>query len=164
MENNGTHASTTNGTAITPEDFEHMVDASEKPPKAAKEKAGKVKPAASVAPPPAIPLEAIQAAREEIYVRSTVPEPLKPIFNRLPPEEIIFVIAHVEHAYRSGMSAAVVDPATAQRYGMMEKDLEKFSSIIADLSKAVSLLEGDEPNVRGCLRMADRAFQRLQTP
>src|SRR5271170_795410 len=104
---NGT-APTTNGAPITPEDFETMTDAADKPTKRAgkKQATGAATAAAVAPPPPPVEIDPIQAAREEIYLRRTVTDPLKPIFNRIPPEEIVFIIAYIEHAYRSGMAAA----------------------------------------------------------
>jgi len=184
MENGTVPGTDTNGIS-TPEEFHAMTDASEKPkvtapkngrqPRTTAPSLSAAAAAAAAAPPtiPAIPPEQVQAARNEIYVRSNVPEPLRPIFNRLPPEEIVFVIAHVEHAYRSGFAAAGAvpgaggeDPIVAYERGKTDamQQMAKYPEAISGLLKALSLLDSDPPNVQGCRRLADRAYAQLTTP
>ena len=162
--NNGT---TTNGEVITPEDFEAMTDASDKPTRASRAGAsararargpGEAPPAAAAdatAQPVNTPEQA-QAARDDIYSRTNVPEPLKLVFNRLPPEEIVFVLAHVENAYRSGLTAGTSEVMCGH-----EPAMAKYNDVISSLFKAVSLLDSDRPDIRGCLKIADEAHARL---
>jgi hypothetical protein len=163
---NGTTEHGVNGESLTPHEFEAMVDASEKPkgvvapPPVERKPAGRTRAAASseaVAPAPAV-----QAAREELYAAKNVPMPLRSIFNRLPPEEIIFVIAHVEHAYQTGLQAGATNGGAVEcGHDLL---MAKYNDVISGLLKAVSCLEGDDPNVDACLRHADKAYRRLQAP
>lgn len=146
-------------------EFEAMVDASEKPPKGTvtplvAQRRPRGMPAAAATATPSTPAE-IQAARTQLYELKSVPEPLWPIFNRLPPEEIVFIIAHIEHAahggYRTGLAAAAEMGGTAQ----CGQDHEKYNAVIAGLLEAVGMLDGDRPNVAGCLERADKAYGRL---
>lgn len=169
MENgNGTHA---NGAPITPEEFNSMTDAADKPTTTNNKKGKKpttttAPVAATEAPHATIPPEAIQAARDEIYMRGQVPAPLISIFNRLPPEEIVFIIAHVEHAYRSGMAAGAGAGNDGYERGKADAMLSmaKYSEIIAMYQSAIQELDREPPNTRGCLRIAEQAFRRIHAP
>jgi hypothetical protein len=151
---NGTEKLNGESVVMTPDEFESMTDASDPPKGGARPKA-RARPAKV-----GTPVE-IQAARDEIYERKQVPAPLRPIFDRLPPEEIIFVVAHVEHAYRSGIAAGTAHGGTECGH---ETVMAKYNDVIAGLLKSVSFLEGEEPNVEAALRHADKAYQRLQAP
>jgi hypothetical protein len=161
--NNGT-----NGEVITPEDFDAMTDASDKPARAARVSAsargraratGDAPVATTDTTQPVNTPEQAQAAREDIYGRTNVPEPLKLVFNRLPPEEIVFVLAHVENAYRSGLAAGASDGTCGHGAAMTT-----YNDVIAQLLEAVSLLDQRNPDVEGCLRIADAAHKRLTRP
>jgi len=159
---NGTTEHGINGDAsLTPHEFEAMVDASEKPKGIVPPIADK-KPKARAAAAPAVLPAGVQAAREELYEAKSVPAPLRPIFNRLPPEEIVLVIAHVEHAYQTGLHAGTSSD-TPMECGH-EAVMAKYNDVITGLLKAVQAVEGDDPNVDRCLRLADKAYQRLQAP
>jgi hypothetical protein len=166
---NGTTEHGVNGESLTPHEFEAMVDASEKPkgivtPIAEKKQAKVRAPAAATAAPEVLPAT-IQAAREELYTAKTVPVPLRPIFNRLPPEEIIFIIAHVEHAYQTGLHAGAANKGASEPNECGHDLLmAKYDEVISGLLQAVQAVEGEDPNVDRCLRLADKAFRRLQAP
>jgi hypothetical protein len=159
--NNGT----TNGEAITPEEFDAMTDASDKPARAARARAGaraKVPgdtTTTEATPPIVITPEQAQAAREEMYERSATPAPLRVIFNKLPPEDIVLVMAWFEHTYRSGIATGA---ATGQCGH--EAAMAKYNDVIAQLLEGVSLLDQRNPNVEGCLQLADAAHKRLTGP
>ena len=165
--NNGT---TTNGEVITPEDFDAMTDASDKPTRASRAGASSrararvpgdapVAAATEAMAQPVNTPEQAQAARDDIYSRTNVPEPLKLVFNRLPPEDIVFVLAHVENAYRSGLAAGTSEGMCGHGPAMA-----KYNEVISAMFKAVSLLDNDRPDIRGCLKIADEAHARLTEP
>jgi hypothetical protein len=158
---------------LTPDEFAVMVDASEKPPLAARPTVTRRRGTVPGATTPSatssdtgMPIASIQAARQEIYTTKTVPAPLRPIFDRLPPEEIIFIIAHVEHAYQTGMASGA---ASAVEHGAGEQPcghvavMAMYNEVIHSLLKGVELLDGEDPNVSGCLKHADQAYKKLQS-
>jgi hypothetical protein len=181
---NGTGTETLNGAdggVVTPEQFDAMTDASEVPSgpgvrkpheakqpvygNAARQQAQRAAaPAAEVPPMQLMPVDPAQAqaAREDLYARAQVPAALRPIFNQLTPQEIMFVVAHVEHAYRSGVATTEQAAAAGGACGHAPV-MECYNEVIAGYMKAVSFLDpdSDDPTVIKCLRMANKAYDRL---
>ena len=71
----------------------------------------------------------------------------------------MFVLAHVENAYRSGLAAGTSEGMCGHGPAMT-----KYNDVISALFKAVSLLDNDRPDIRGCLKIADEAHARLTEP
>ena len=163
---------TNGGGTMTPGEFETMTDASEKPTKAAGRAGRTAAPrarAGAAAVPAAVTEEApiveedvakTQAAREAYYAFKQIPAPLRPIFNRLPPDEINFIVAHIDHAYRSGLAEGTASAGGSVKVACGQ-DHEKYNEVIATLLSAVNLLDSDRPDVAGCLKLADKAHERL---
>lgn len=168
---------------LTPNEFEVMVDASEKPapvsgamsPRAAASarRRGTVGAAEGTAVGTTIEAAShlpelgeteVQAARDRLYEIEHVPLLLRPIFNRLPPEEIVFVVGHIKHYYQMGYSQGAQAAVGGEGSCNHGPAMDKYNKVIAELLHAVSLLDGDEPNVEACLRHADRAHNILTTP
>jgi len=161
---------------------ERMTDASELPPPPGAAKSAStatprhgarrrdmtVKP--ETAPAQALSDEAVtQAAREEIYRQAPVTENLHPIFNKLMPEEIMYMIAYMQKVYERGIEHA--DDGTAVR-----EAFERGQASVADgppMRRLVELTEGvlkasteylevDAPDIGRFLTTKDKLFAKFQ--
>jgi len=171
---------------LTPETVERMTDASEIPPPPGSKPAtpprhgarrrdmtAKPLPGTAETAPTQAPLsdEAVtQAAREEIYRRAPVTEDLHPVFNKLSPEEIMYLIAYMHKVYERGVEHG--DDGTAVREAFergqaaiadgppMRRTMEFMTSL---LDAAVNLLEeSDPPNVVRFLKTRDKLLEKFQ--
>jgi hypothetical protein len=167
-------------------DIERMIDAGERPPAAnGKRKTAKsLKPeaakseaaneaaaneAAQDIPPAPTPAE-IQAARDEIYARYGTPEPFQTVLNKLLPEEVMYVIGGIEHAYNSGLTQADDGSALHAAYERGKTEgadiarvkLGKLGAFTCELLDALTLLEGEQPDVQGYLRRTEIATGRFR--
>jgi hypothetical protein len=169
-DENGTGLGLVNGDAggiKTPDEFEALVDAGDKPPRAAVVARARAAGAPALAAVPnatLTPAEA-QAEREKIYQQKQVPVPMRPIYNRLPVDEVQFLITHVEVAYRAGLAAGAA--SVESHVSGMECGhgpvMQMYNEVISKLLEGANLLDGPRPDVAGCLASADDALATLKT-
>ncbi len=119
-------------------------------------------------------IDGAQAAREEIYVRysaagTPVPEPLKIIFNKLMPEEILHVIAYVESAYNRGAMHADDGTAVSEAYARGQASvadgppMRRLVELVEGLLQASEdNLETEQPDVGKFLGKKTKLFARFQ--
>jgi hypothetical protein len=110
---------------------------------------------------PELPEKDVQAARDRLYDIEHVPLLLRPIFNRLPPEEIVFVVGHIKHYYQMGYSQGAQQATGGVAECNHGPAMQRYNEVISALLHAVSFLDGDDPNVDACLRHADKAHEIL---
>ena len=159
---------------LTTDEFAVMVDASEKPAVSPRAAASARRRVTSVPGPdgtalstadvqhlPELPEKDVQAARDRLYDIEHVPLLLRPIFNRLPPEEIVFVVGHIKHYYQMGYSQGAQQATGGVAECNHGPAMQRYNEVISALLHAVSFLDGDDPNVDACLRHADKAHEIL---